>query len=141
MNTDCLGTSNCACGIICDLAAEFFGYATNNKAINRNVPHIPFRYVMEHHPKGGNAFYGLPSDPSREVFCLPHATSCLPFAQPPVYLKPAFCPQPTFCQPLAYLRPTSCPTSCSTSGLPPALCYIKEHSSQHQSVHPRSSQR
>ena len=137
MNTDCLGTSNCACGIICDLAVEFFGYAANHTAINRNVPHIPFRYVMEHHPKGGNAFYGLPSDPSREVFCLPHATSCLPFAQPPVYLKPTFCPQPTFCQPLAYLRPTSCPTSCSTSGLPPALCYIKEHSSQHQSVLPK----
>ena len=54
MNTDCLGTSNCACGIICDLAAEFFGYAANHTAINRNVPHIPFRYMMEHSPKWGN---------------------------------------------------------------------------------------
>ena len=76
MNTDCLGTSNCACGIICDLAVEFFGYAANNTAINRNVPHIPFRYVMEHHPKGGNASYGLPSDPCGALTRL--SAQCLP---------------------------------------------------------------
>ena len=70
MNTDCLGTSNCACGIICDLAAEFFGYAANNTAINRNVPHIPFRYVMEHHPKGGNESYQIARGAMWSLTCL-----------------------------------------------------------------------
>ena len=123
MNTDCLRTSNCACGIICDLAVEFFGYAANHTAINRNVPHIPFRYVMEHRPKWGNASNGLPSDPSRGAFCILPSTTCpLPLA-------------------LYHLPSTTCPLPSTTCPLPLALYHIKEHSSQHQSVHLRNSWR
>ena len=115
MNTDCLGTSNCACGIICDLAVEFFGYAANHTAINRNVPHIPFRYVMEHRPKWGNASNGLPSDPSRGAFCILPSTTCpLPLA---LYHLPST---------LYHLPSTTCPLPYKRAQLPAPVSSSQE---------------